>query len=409
MEKNKKSKKRKRWIRFRHTVITLLAFLILTPIIHIKYRIKIERFQGRKNQNYLVLLNHQTPFDQFFVGISFRRALYYVATEDIFSLGFLSTLLRFAVAPIPIKKQTTDIAAVMNCIRVAKEGGSIVIAPEGNRTYSGKTEYMSPVIASLAKKLQLPIALYRIEGGYGAEPRWSDKVRHGKMKAYVSRVVEPDEYRDLSDDELYRLIVDGLYVDEAKKDYTYSSHRRAEYLDRCLYVCPKCGFAKLISNKNTLTCSSCKMQVRYEINKTFTWNSDIPQFKFVNDWYEYQKDFVNRYDPFEYTDTPVFTDTSSIYEVILYKKKYRLKKTVSISLFGDRITINDGCDDEMVFPFNEVTTVAVLGRNKANIYYGQKVYQLKGDKRFNALKYVNLFFRYQNITKGDPNGKFLGL
>ena len=100
------------------------------------------------------MMNHQTPFDQFFVGMSFRQPVYYVATEDIFSLGWLSDLLRWLVAPIPIKKQTTDVQAVMNCIKVVREGGNIAIAPEGNRTYSGKTEYMNNSIAPLAKKLK---------------------------------------------------------------------------------------------------------------------------------------------------------------------------------------------------------------------------------------------------------------
>ena len=50
-----------------------------------------------------------TGTGQFFVGMSFLRPIYYVATEDIFSMGFLSKLIRFLVAPIPIKKQTTDI------------------------------------------------------------------------------------------------------------------------------------------------------------------------------------------------------------------------------------------------------------------------------------------------------------
>ena len=54
-------------------------------------------------------------------------------------------------------------------------------------------------------------------------------------------------------------------------------------------------------------------------------------------------------------------------------------------------------------------TRLVLGRNKANIYIGDKVYQLKGDKRFNALKYVHIYYRYKNITKGNECEQFLGL
>jgi len=49
-----------------------------------------------------------------------------------------------------------------------------------------------------------------------------------------------------------------------------------------------------------------------------------------------------------------------------------------------------------------------LGKNKLNIYYGDKLYQLKGSKRFNALKYLHFYYRYKNI-KEDNNDKFLGL
>ena len=108
----KPSKKKKKWIKTRHKIITKIASLILYPYTCWKYRIKIERFKEQGNRQYQVLMNHQTPFDQFFIGMAFRGAIYYIATEDIFSLGWLSSLLRFAVAPIPINKQTTDIGAV---------------------------------------------------------------------------------------------------------------------------------------------------------------------------------------------------------------------------------------------------------------------------------------------------------
>ena len=178
-----KKKKKQKWIKFRHRPVRAVLNVTLGVYSKWKYGITVEKFRQQGDRPYLILYNHQTAFDQFFVGMSFRGPVYYVASEDLFSKGWVSSLIRFLVAPIPIKKQTTDIGAVMNCIRVAREGGTIAIAPEGNRTYSGKTEYMSSAIAPLAKKLKLPIAFYRIEGGYGVHPRWSDKVRKGKMRA----------------------------------------------------------------------------------------------------------------------------------------------------------------------------------------------------------------------------------
>lgn len=396
-------------MRFRHRVVRNIAFAILYPYSKLKYHITVERFKEQGERPYLVLFNHQTAFDQFFVGMAFRGPIYYVASEDLFSNGFVSSLIRWLVAPIPIKKQTTDVRAVLNCIRVAREGGTVAIAPEGNRTYSGRTEYMSPVISSLAKKLRLPIALYRLEGGYGVHPRWSDKVRKGEMRGYVSKVIEPDEYASLSDDELFSLIERELYVDEGVSDGVFLSSKRAEYLERAMYVCPFCGLSEFESKRNVVRCKKCDRTVIYNEDKSLTGiGFDFP-FKYVTEWYAFQKDTVNALDVCKKTDEPLYTDTASVFEVIVYKKKLRVLKNANISLFGDRIVIEENGKEKIYLPFDSVSAASVLGRNKLNIYYNDKVYQLKGSKRFNALKYVNIYYRYNNIKGGNPDGKFLGL
>lgn len=393
----------------RHYVVRDLAFLILHPYAKWKYGIKAERFEEQGKRPYLILMNHQTAFDQFFVGISFKGPVYYLATEDIFSIGWVSSLIRWLVAPIPIKKQATDVTAVMNCIRVAKEGGTIAIAPEGNRTYSGKTCYMSPAITVLAKKMKLPIALYRIEGGYGVQPRWSDVVRKGKMRAYVSEVIEPEEYAGMSNEELYDRIQKGLYVDEGTAEGEFRSDKRAEYLERAVYVCPYCGLSEFESHGNEIECKKCHRKITYGTDKWLAGNGFEFPFDFVGDWYDYQEQFINSLNLLEYTETPVYVDKANVSEVIVYKNKRPMRKNAKISLYGDRVVFDEDGKDPMIFPFSEVTAAAVLGKNKLNLYHDKKVYQLKGDKRFNALKYVNFYYRYKNICRGDENGKFLGL
>ena len=199
-------KKAQTWIKPRHKIVRDIANATLGVWVRLRYRAKVDHIKDSKGKQYLLLYNHQTPMDQFFVGMTVREPVYYLATEDIFSNGFTSSIIRSFVAPIPIKKQTMDIKAVINCLRVAKEGGSLAIAPEGNRTYSGKTEFIKPSIASLSRKLGLPIVFVRIEGGYGVQPRWSDVVRRGRMNIRVARVLQPDEYARMTDDELYSTI-----------------------------------------------------------------------------------------------------------------------------------------------------------------------------------------------------------
>jgi len=408
--KKKKRKKKEKWMKFRHKVVRVLLWVFIKPLTVALYGIKVEKFKEQQNRPYLILYNHQTAFDQFFVGLAFKTPVYYVASEDLFSNGFVSSLIRWLVAPIPIKKQTTDVTAVMNCIRIAKEGGTLAIAPEGNRTYSGKTEYIGPAIATLAKKIKLPIALYRIEGGYGVQPRWSDKTRKGKMRSYVSRVIEPEEYAAMSNEELFAAIEKGLSVNEGVADALFQSSKRAEYLERAMYVCPFCGLTEFESNGNEAECKTCHRKIVYGEDKTLTGVGFEFPYRFMTEWYDAQKKFISELDISAYIDTPLYCDKAKLSEVMVYKHKNVLLKEAEIKLYGNRIVVDEAKETRKNFSFDEVTAISVLGRNKLNIYHNKQVFQLKSDKRFNALKYVNLYYHYKNITKGETgDGEFLGL
>ncbi len=404
-----KKKKQQKWIKPRHRLVRNLAALALKPYSKIKYGATIEPFRAQvKGQPYLILFNHQTAFDQFFVGLSVKGPVYYVASEDIFSMGWVSKLIRYIVAPIPIKKQTTDVGAVMACKRVAREGGTIAIAPEGNRTYSGKTEYINPAIVGLIRLLKLPLAFYRIEGGYGAHPRWSDTIRKGKMRCYVSKVLQPDEYAKLSDDELMRLVQEELYVNEGVADGEFKHKRLAEGLERAIYFCPKCGATRFSAKKDVITCGKCGMQVRYTPTKELVGVSEPFPYRFVTEWYAAQCEFMRSLDLSAYLETPLFTEeNTALSEVILYAKKKPIAKSASVALFGNRFEISHG-KETAVLPFQQVSAVTVLGKNKLNIYFDGKVWQFKSDS-MNALKFVNAFYHYKNIQAGEPNGEFLGI
>ena len=398
-----------KWIKPRHRVVRNLLMPFFAVYCRLRYGIRIEKFKEQGHRPYLILLNHQTPFDQFFVGLSFRGPIYYMATEDIFSMGWISSVIRWLIAPIPIKKQTTDLMAVKNCLRVAREGGTIAIAPEGNRTYNGRTVYMNPAIASLARKLGLPIVLYRIEGGYGAQPRWSDVIRRGRMRSYVAEVIEPEEYAAMTNGELMDRIEKGLYVDESNDEGVFHHKKRAEYLERAIYACPVCGLAPQFSRGSVVSCTVCGRQVTYRPDKRLEgigWAFPYPS---VADWYTYQEELVNHLDPDDHTEMPLFCDAVSLWDVQPYQRKTCLRKLSAAALYGDRIAIDEDSSHPLVLPFEEITACAVLGRNKLNVYHNGNVYQFRGDKHFNALKYVHLYHRHKNVRKGEPYEQFLGL
>ena len=396
------------WIKPRHRAFRNFAAAVVAPFMRHNYGIKVQPFAGQGDRPYLILYNHQTTMDQCFMGMAVQGAVYHVATEDIFSGGLVSSLLRYFLAPIPIKKGTLDINAVRSIMKVAKEGGTIAMAPEGNRTFSGRTEYINPAVTKLIRRLRLPIALFRIEGGYGVQPRWSNVNRKGTMTAGVSQVIEPEEYAAMTDDELYEAITTGLYVDEARPTGEYRHKQLAEFIERMVYVCPDCGFAEFESHGDIVRCRSCGREVRYLPDKRLEGVGAEFPFAYAADWYDYQKDYVNSLNEELFTGEPLFRDKARIFNVIVYKRKELITKDAGIALFGDKLGIDfDG--EHMDLPFEDISGIAVLGHNRVNIYHHDVVWQLRGDDRFNGLKYVNLYYRWKNIKENDPDGKFLGL
>ena len=208
----------------------------------------------------------------------------------------------------------------------------------------------------------------------------------------------------MSEEELFERIAKELYVDDRDHGKRYTHAKAAEYLERVMYVCPHCGLAHFRSEGDTVQCLDCGMKARYLPDLTFeSLEGDFP-YRTVKDWYDAQCEFVNNLDLLGYSDMPIYEDEAQLSEVIVYKRKELLKEQVSVKLYGDRIVI-----DDTEYPFRDVMAVVILGKNKVNIYHGQRIYQLKGGKRFNGLKYVNIYHRYKNLVSENENGKFLGL
>ncbi len=395
------------WMKPRHRIVQNITKLVLRPICRFKYGAKM--IKSGDDRQMLIVFNHQTAYDQFFVAASFRRPLYFIASEDLFSKGFVSSIIRWAVAPIPIKKQAKDVTAIKTALKVVREGGSIALSPEGNRTYSGKLCFIKGTIAPMARKFGLPIACYRIEGGYGVQPRWSDVVRKGRMKTYVSRIIEPEEYAGMSDEELMDAIIAEISVDEKAIRDEYKSPVLAEYLERAMYVCPECGLSRFESRGDIISCLRCGMRIRYMPDKRLVGECfDFP-FEYVEDWYSYQEKYINQLDLLAKEDEVIYEERANVYKVNLYKNKELLEKNVGIVLKGGSVSFECGDGTCKEISFADANAVTVLGKNLVNVYCKDIIYQLKGDERFNGLKFVHLYNRWTNLKEGRENDKFLGL
>lgn len=389
--------KSKKWHKARHTFFFWLSKCLIRIYSGIVYRYRGKKFEDKGQ--YLFLYNHQTPLDQHLLYLSLSRLPYTVASEDIFTMGGISRFICYAQAPIPFKKSENDFAAVKTCVRIVKEGYSIALSPEGNRTFTGETVHIKKSIVKLIKLLRLPVAFFIIRGGYGVMPRYAKKPRKGKMSGSIEKVLAYEAYKDMSDDDLYELIRQTLYVDESETSQCRSA-KKAEYMENAVYLCPSCkSVGTLASKGNAIGCNRCGL--KGYVNERLQFNEGFP-VKNLKEWTALQNEWVNALSA-EETERPIFSEIVTVRKLLRDKAvKQMLAKEAEARAYADRLEV-----DGKTFYYRDVSAITVCGRKRLDFYYANETIQLTASDRFCALKYVNLYYHYKNI-KEDGDG-FLGI
>ena len=361
-----------------------------------KYGYKAENYKLDRKQNYLIICNHSCSLDPFMLGKSFFRPIYFVASDDLLKNGFISKIMKHTVAPIPIRKGTMDISSIRNCISIAKEGGTIGIFPEGNRTYSGEISYLGINLVKFIRKLDLPLIIYHIDGGYGLDPRWGKKSRRGKgSRGYVQRVLSKEELCSLKDEELLKIINTNL-SQEISPSLRFKSKEKAEYLERVLFVCPKChALETLVSEKNAIRCKCCSLEATYEEDLSFSSNEPSFKFKKVSEWMNYQKEYLK---DLAIEENKVLLGDEKVTLISCLEGKEKEVELVGKLQMNSKSFIIKG-EKEIQFFFKDIKQVENQGKHKLLFYIGKDYYEFKGGERFSSYKYYLMFNRINNTLE----------
>ena len=382
--KDSTKKKQKHWVKKRHAAVFAFLRFAMAPFLWLRYHYRAEKAPIRKGPC-IVLSNHQATMDPFFISKAFPFQLYFYASDDLFNLK-VSPLIRYLAAPIPKSKSVADLKAVMISLRVLREGGAIGITPEGNRTLSGRQWEMGDSVAKLVKTAKVPLVLFNLCGGYGTDPRWGVKIRRGtKFVGRVRRILTPEEYAGMSDEELFGVIKNELDVDDTLSGERYKSRRRAEYIERALYMCPVCGSIGTIHSHGTgFCCTSCKTEAEY--TEDLKISPPVGGYSRIYEWYEWERQEIVR----RILGGEKISDGD-----ILFRESVKLQKKIklpgnTVTLDKDSLMISGG-GAETRYPLAEIDAITAVGKKKFNFYYKGKILQVKGGKRFCAIKYVHAF------------------
>lgn len=170
---------------------------IIRPMVGVASRVlwKIE-FYGLENVppngGLIIAANHQTYIDPFWLSVPIKRPTRYLAWSAAFRWPIVGTGLRLLGAW-PLALEGSDPAAIRRSLQWLRDGGAVVIFPEGARsTETGSLDRFKAGAVRLAMEAQVPILPVTINGGNRVWPRGWRFPRLGKVKVIYHPLIHAD-------------------------------------------------------------------------------------------------------------------------------------------------------------------------------------------------------------------------
>ena len=124
-----------------------------------------------ENGGLIVAANHQTYVDPFWISLAIKRPTRYLAWSAAFKWPLVGKLLTLFGAW-PLQVEGSDPAAIRRSLQWLRDGGAVVIFPEGGRSTSdGSMDRFKAGAVRLALEANVPILPVTIRGGNHVWPR----------------------------------------------------------------------------------------------------------------------------------------------------------------------------------------------------------------------------------------------
>jgi 1-acyl-sn-glycerol-3-phosphate acyltransferase len=148
-------------------VFTFTRWLVRL-ICSLYFRIEFEGAdRAPKDGAMIVAPNHVSYLDPLWVSIPITRPLRYMTWDKMTRLPLLGPLIR-AYGAFPVCLEKGDRAALRHSLERLRQGGGLMIFPEGGRTRTGRLMPFKPGVIRLALETNAPILPVTIIGGYKA-------------------------------------------------------------------------------------------------------------------------------------------------------------------------------------------------------------------------------------------------
>lgn len=182
-----------------------LTSLFIWVVAKLFYRLRTEgRLRVPSEGPVVLLANHTSLFDPPLVGGATRRQLSYLARDTLF-VGPLGWLIRSYDA-VPVDRGGSGIAGIKATLKRLKQGGAILLFPEGTRSDDGEMKAFKPGFVSLVRRAKATIQPIGFDGPFAVWPKGAKRPRlTGRVAMHYGEPIPYTEVADLDDDALVDL------------------------------------------------------------------------------------------------------------------------------------------------------------------------------------------------------------
>ena len=380
-ERKKKERAERRALRRYRRAFAFFRF-IMTPFIKLKFRYRYDSLKKIKGP-YLLLANHNMEMDPILLGIAAGKQAFFVASEHIARKGFGTWFLMRYFHPILHRKGKDGARSVMTILKTLRSGSSVALFPEGNRSFDGVTCPIPEATGKMAKHAGVPVITYRFEGGYLTQPRFSVKLRKGRVTGHLVKIYQPEELKKMTDEEVNAAIAADLredaYEAQERDKIAYKGKKLAFGIESTLYRCPKCeAFGTLASDDKTVRCE-CGYEASYDVYGYLGGET-------MRDLNKTQREALRQRIGETAEGEIIFRDTVTVRRIgadheVLWSKEGE----ISADRNGVYITGEQG---ERI----DVHELAIYSRNAIAAHCTDELvaYDVRGGERFCALKYLHV-------------------
>jgi hypothetical protein len=217
--------------------------------------------------------------------------------QDGFQAGALTRWYLGLIGAFPKKKGAQDFSAMRYTLGLLRRKIPVLIFPEGQTTWDGRTQPIYSGIERIVKKTGCPLVICRIEGNFLSKPWWAYRNRKGAVKMQRT-VLTSSAIKKMDESAIRNAIIAGIrhdeFASETMKDIRFRGKNVAHGLEHFLWLCPWCKTEdRLTTHGEKVRCIACGKSMVMDPNCRLCSPDDgISVPAHVGEWADQHRAFV---------------------------------------------------------------------------------------------------------------------